>query len=65
MGCGCGAPMGAYGDFDGAAMQNQPDVGLHGMPLLSSMPDMSNYYTPVGPMSAPIPSVPPADDVVW
>jgi hypothetical protein len=71
MGCSCGVPMmgcaaptygmpmGADGDFDGAAMPYQPEMTLDGMPAISS------YYAPVEPMSAPIPSVPPADDVVW
>ena len=46
-------------------MNYQPDLALDGMPMLDGIPDASNYYAPVGPMAAPIPSVPPADDVVW
>ena len=61
---GCGMPMGAYGGPMYAPQSAMMYHGFQGAPLMSGMP-VPDYYAPMGPMSAPIPAVPAAEDVVW
>lgn len=68
-GCACsmpgyGMPLGGYdGGFENTVDLSQPGFDIaNEMPLLSGT---QNYYAPMGPMAAPIPAVPPVEDVVW
>jgi len=38
--------------------------GIQSAPLMSGLP-VPDYYAPMGPIAAPIPAVPAAEDIVW
>jgi len=60
----CGMPMGAYGGYG----YPPPAMSLgydQGVPQISAGPGVGDYYSPMGPMSVPIPSAPPAEDIIW
>jgi hypothetical protein len=50
-------PMDVSYGFDAAGFE-----GLNGLPQIS---DVHNYHAPMGAMAAPIPSIPPAEDIAW
>jgi hypothetical protein len=68
MWMGCAAPeygqmSSFYGGFEGVVVMPQGAYPhFDGAPLLTGV---SDYYTPMAPMTAPVPSIPAAEDVVW
>lgn len=70
MGCAaptCALPLGADGvplETSYVPQSTMMYDGIPSVPLMSGLP-VPDYYAPQSPLAAPIPAVPPAEDIVW